>query len=116
MRLESTIVQIGTRTDERTGCLSTPIYQSATFAHPALGQSSFGGYLTDDHTKENTQEVICLNGTADRKTAPPEENPPAKVLARIEEAFANMQHGTITLIIQDSHVVQLEKNEKIRLV
>lgn len=57
-----------------------------------------------------------MNGTADRKTAPQEENPPAKVLARIEEAFANMQHGTITLIIQDSHVVQLEKNEKIRLV
>ena len=66
MRLESTIVQIGTRTDERTGCLSTPIYQSATFAHPALGQSTGYDYSrTLNPTRQVLEEAMAdLEGGA----------------------------------------------------
>ncbi|WP_312521537.1 YezD family protein [Anaerospora sp.] len=39
-----------------------------------------------------------------------------EVLEKIEKSFKGMLHGTITLIIQDSRVIQLEKHEKIRLV
>ena len=66
MRLESAIVQIGTRTDERTGCLSTPIYQSATFAHPALGQSTGYDYSrTLNPTRQVLEEAMAdLEGGA----------------------------------------------------
>ncbi|WP_042477380.1 YezD family protein [Bacillus ndiopicus] len=33
----------------------------------------------------------------------------------IKEMLETIKFGTITLIIQDGHVVQIEKNEKIRL-
>lgn len=36
-------------------------------------------------------------------------------LANIKEMLETIKFGTITLIIQDGLVVQLEKNEKIRL-
>ncbi len=45
-----------------------------------------------------------------------EETLSEEVLSKIERAFANVQHGTITLIIQDSRIIQLEKNEKIRFI
>jgi cystathionine gamma-synthase len=38
--IETTLTQAGCRGDERTGALSMPIHQSATFAHAALGQST----------------------------------------------------------------------------
>ncbi|MEK4426768.1 YezD family protein [Solibacillus sp. FSL K6-1523] len=36
-------------------------------------------------------------------------------LENIKEMLATIKFGTITLVIQDGLVVQLEKNEKIRL-
>lgn len=33
----------------------------------------------------------------------------------IKKMVDSMQYGSITLIIQDNYVVQIEKNEKIRL-
>ncbi|MBP2642686.1 MAG: Cys/Met metabolism pyridoxal-phosphate-dependent protein [Firmicutes bacterium] len=55
MRLSSRIVQVGLCTDERTGAISTPIYQTATFRHPGLGRST--GY---DYTRSQnpTREVL----------------------------------------------------------
>ncbi|MCD8352461.1 MAG: PLP-dependent aspartate aminotransferase family protein [Planctomycetaceae bacterium] len=40
MEQETVLAQAGTRTDPGTGALSTPLYQSATFRHPALGEST----------------------------------------------------------------------------
>jgi hypothetical protein len=34
---------------------------------------------------------------------------------KIREALASIRYGTITLVIQDSRVIQLDKSEKIRL-
>ncbi len=40
MQLESYLVQCGSRWDSRTGAVSMPVYQTATFRHPGLGQST----------------------------------------------------------------------------
>lgn len=65
MKFESKTVHIGVCTDD-TGAISTPIYQSATFRHPALGQST--GY---DYTRS--------------------QNPTRKVL---EEGIARLEEGS----------------------
>jgi len=69
MNLHSEIVHIGVCTDEKTGAISTPIYQTATFRHPALGQST--GF---DYTRS--------------------QNPTRKVL---EEGIAKLEGGTVGL-------------------
>ncbi|MDR0718951.1 MAG: YezD family protein [Treponema sp.] len=37
-------------------------------------------------------------------------------LKRISEIAAAIKFGSVTLIIQDGRIVQIEKNEKIRLI
>ena len=53
--LSSRAVQAGTGRDERTGAISFPIYPSATYRHPGVGQST--GY---DYTRSGnpTREVL----------------------------------------------------------
>ena len=53
--LETRLAQIGVGRDERTGAISFPIYPSATYRHPAVGQST--GY---DYTRSGnpTREVL----------------------------------------------------------
>ena len=38
-----------------------------------------------------------------------------ETIEKIKETLASVNYGTVTLVIQDGHVVQIEKNEKIRL-
>ncbi len=38
-----------------------------------------------------------------------------KVLRNIEQMLSSMNYGSITLIVHDDQIVQIEKNEKIRL-
>lgn len=38
-----------------------------------------------------------------------------ETLESIKEMLKSIQYGTITLVIQDGHIVQIDKNEKIRL-
>ncbi len=47
------LVQSGVRFDTATGAISVPIYQAATFAHPAPGQST--GY---DYTRTGNPTII----------------------------------------------------------
>lgn len=37
------------------------------------------------------------------------------VLAHVKEHLNTMQYGTITLVVQDNVVIQIERNEKVRL-
>lgn len=39
----------------------------------------------------------------------------SEVMELIEKAIRGIYHGSVTLVVQDSHVVQIEKNEKIKL-
>jgi hypothetical protein len=34
---------------------------------------------------------------------------------KIREALSNLRYGTLTLVIQDGKVVQLDRNEKVRI-
>lgn len=34
---------------------------------------------------------------------------------QVREALRVIRYGTVTLVIQDGHVIQIDKNEKIRL-
>lgn len=54
-KLDTLLAQAGSRWDERTGAVSMPIYQTATFKHPALGKST--GY---DYTRSGnpTRQVL----------------------------------------------------------
>ncbi len=55
LTLESRLVQIGVGRDEQTGAISFPIYPSATYRHPAVGEST--GY---DYTRSGnpTRQVL----------------------------------------------------------
>ena len=42
------------------------------------------------------------------------QNENAKNLIEVEKIISNMNFGSITLVIQDGVIIQVEKNEKIR--
>ncbi|TRZ36310.1 DUF2292 domain-containing protein [Niallia circulans] len=44
-----------------------------------------------------------------------ETNQLDKIKDQLEEMLKNMKFGSITLIVQDGKVIQIEKSEKIRL-
>ncbi len=61
LTLDSRIVQIGVGRDDRTGAISYPIYPSATYRHPAVGEST--GF---DYTRSgNPTRQILEEGLAD---------------------------------------------------
>ena len=66
MKLDSKIVHIGVCTDTKTGALSTPIYQSATFRHPALGESTGFDYTRSQNPTRKVLEegIATLEGGA----------------------------------------------------
>jgi hypothetical protein len=39
-----------------------------------------------------------------------------EITRQIQELLGTMKFGSITLIVQDGKVIQIEKNEKIRLI
>lgn len=60
MKLSSRFVHIGLCTDDKTGAISTPIYQTATFRHPALGQSTGFDYTrTNNPTRKVLEEGVA---------------------------------------------------------
>ena len=60
MLIESQIVHSGVCTDSATGAISTPIYQTATFRHPSLGQSTGYDYSrTKNPTRQSVEQAIA---------------------------------------------------------
>jgi cystathionine beta-lyase/cystathionine gamma-synthase len=54
------VVQSGVRFDRSTGAVSVPIYQSATFSHPALGVSTGYNYTRSGNpTRQAAEEVLA---------------------------------------------------------
>ena len=58
MHLESFLAQCGSKWDSRTGAICMPIYQTATFRHPGLGQST--GY---DYSRSGNPTRTVLEET-----------------------------------------------------
>ncbi len=65
-RIETLISQAGSRFDVQTGAVATPIYQVATFRHPALGESTGFDYSrTANPTRQALEQTIAaLEGGA----------------------------------------------------
>ncbi|WP_312334328.1 trans-sulfuration enzyme family protein [Anaerospora hongkongensis] len=67
MEFCSKVAHVGLCTDERTGAISTPVYQTATFRHPGLGQSTGFDYSrTQNPTRKVLEEAVAdlENGAA----------------------------------------------------
>jgi cystathionine beta-lyase/cystathionine gamma-synthase len=56
--IETILAQAGTRWDDKTGAVSMPVYQTATFRHPGLGQST--GY---DYSRSGNPNRTILEET-----------------------------------------------------
>jgi len=65
-RIETQLSQAGSRWDERAGAVTTPVYQTATFRHPALGQSTGFDYSrTSNPTRLALEQALAaLEGGA----------------------------------------------------
>ena len=60
MKLATQLAQVGINRDEKTGAISTPIYQTSTFRHPALGQSTGFDYSRSGNpTRQALEDSIC---------------------------------------------------------
>jgi cystathionine beta-lyase/cystathionine gamma-synthase len=55
LTIETLLAHAGLCSDEKTGAISTPIYQTATFGHPSLGQSTGYDY---SRTSNPTRDVL----------------------------------------------------------
>ncbi|MDU4962506.1 MAG: PLP-dependent aspartate aminotransferase family protein [Sporomusaceae bacterium] len=61
MKISTQIVHAGVGSDAKTGAISTPIYQSASFRHPALGQSTGFDYSrTQNPTRKVLEEAVAV--------------------------------------------------------
>ncbi|MDF9761314.1 YezD family protein [Peribacillus simplex] len=43
------------------------------------------------------------------------ENQLAEIFERLQEMLNSMKYGSITLIVQDGKIIQMERNEKLRI-
>ena len=61
MHIHSKVVQAGVNKQEPTGAISTPIYQTATFRHPALGQSTGFDYSRSHNPTRQALETAIAD-------------------------------------------------------
>ena len=67
MKLETAIAHVGLGADPATGAISVPIHQSATFRHPALGESTGFDYSrTSNPTRKALEDAIASLEGGDR--------------------------------------------------
>lgn len=60
MNINTQAVQIGLEWDSRTGAVTVPVYQTATFRHPALGQSTGYDYSRSGNpTRQSLEDGIA---------------------------------------------------------
>ena len=60
LQLSTLLAQAGNRRDEKTGSISVPIYQTASFGHPGLGQSTGFDYSrTSNPTRLVLEETLA---------------------------------------------------------
>ena len=57
MELETLCIHAGKADTDKSGAISTPIYQTATFAHPALGKSTGYDYTRDTNPTRDALEA-----------------------------------------------------------
>jgi cystathionine gamma-synthase/cystathionine beta-lyase len=96
LALETQLAQAGCRRDPRTGALSVPIYQTASFAHPALGQSTGFDYSrTSNPTRLALEEALAAAEGGHRGFAF------ASGLAAIDTVLRLLDAGSRVVVTED---------------
>lgn len=94
--LDTLLAQAGSRWDERTGAISMPVYHSATFRHPGLGQSTGFDYSrTSNPTRRVLEDTLASADGGLRAFAF------ASGLAAIDAALRLFQPGDRILATED---------------
>ena len=98
MHISSQLVQIGCKADPRTGALSTPIYQTASFRHPALGESTGYDYTRSGNpTRQALEEGLArLEGGAGACAF-------SSGLAAITTLLMLYKHGDHLIVVEDCY-------------
>jgi cystathionine beta-lyase/cystathionine gamma-synthase len=95
-RVETVLSQAGSRWDALTGAVAMPIYQTATFRHPALGQSTGFDYSrTTNPTRQALEQTIAALEGGPRGFAF------ASGLAAIDAALHLVGSGTRLAVTED---------------
>jgi cystathionine gamma-synthase len=67
MHIESLLAQAGLDRNDKTGAISTPVYHSSTFRHPALGKSTGYDYSrTANPTRQVVESLVASLESGDR--------------------------------------------------
>ena len=95
-RIETVLSQAGSRWDALTGAVAMPIYQTATFRHPALGQSTGFDYSrTTNPTRQALEQTMAALEGGARGFAF------ASGLAAIDAALHLVPSGTRLAVTED---------------
>lgn len=96
MRLSTALVHTGVRRDPRTGSVPVPVYQAATFQHPALGESTGYDYSrTGNPTRDALEDGLARLESGARGLAF------ASGLAAIHCALQLFQPGDHLIVTED---------------
>ena len=96
VRIETALSQAGSRWDEHTGAVAMPIYQTATFRHPALGRSTGFDYSrTMNPTRQALEDAMAVLEQGHRGFAF------ASGLAAIDTVLHLLPHGTRLAVTED---------------
>jgi cystathionine gamma-synthase/cystathionine beta-lyase len=94
--LESRIVQLGVGRDEKTGAISFPIYPSATYRHPGVGESTGFDYTRSGNpTRQLLEEGLALLEGGSRGLAF------ASGMAALTTLFLHFSNGDHIVVSED---------------
>lgn len=94
--LESRIVQLGVGRDEKTGAISFPIYPSATYRHPGVGESTGFDYTRSGNpTRQLLEEGLALLEGGSRGLAF------ASGMAALTTLFLHFSSGDHVIVSED---------------
>ncbi|WP_100407185.1 methionine biosynthesis PLP-dependent protein [Bacillus solitudinis] len=95
-KLETILVQIGNRIDERAGAISSPIYLSTAYRHAGIGESTGYDYArTGNPTREVVEQAIATLEEGDRGFAC------SSGMAAIQTVLSLFEQGDEILASQD---------------
>ncbi len=95
-KLETILVQMGNRSDDRTGTINTPVYFSTAYRHTGIGESTGYDYArTGNPTREVVEKSIATLEEGDRGFAC------SSGMAAIQTVFSLFEHGDEILASQD---------------
>jgi cystathionine gamma-synthase len=95
-KIETLLAQAASRWDERTGAVSMPVYQAATFRHPGLGRST--GF---DYSRTSNPTRLALEQAAAALEGGSRGLAFASGLAAIDAALQLLRHGERLIVTED---------------